>query len=533
MGFRVNVHTEAFGAARQQSLRIRQQSLRMASAWQGAGRAKQDTDAFLEAFKRGMPAAELQRLMRGGPLPPPPPPPRRNHRRRARSRAARETRRERDEGRERELEIEKRFKTLEHEVFVAAKAREKSMRRRVDTIGSVASGLREELAEQQARVSKVEEGQRMQKRAETTAASLARALKGRLDELALRVAEQDENAQAQNGRLRERFAELQQQHARLGREQQELASSVAGLRVAGLRALAQSTPAVEGAGAVDYMADNPMIASCASCASSPLPLPTAAESSIAPLTRSSQLARLASAVLEPPVRSAPASARPYSTATATAATAATAVNAATATVTAPARARAQATIAPPPPPSPPRVLITRERCDAFLARHEQTCAAARPYVRTLCETVSAFKSSLRRAAPSAPTAASKTWPRSVPTPRAPAPPPPPRPTARPKGASKHEGRQARQRVRLADPEAEAASRKGVGPRTATSAVAYDDDDDDGQPAMTPLAAAAERLRQQRGRRGARVDDDDDDDHGGVYFGSRDNGARRYRSWLER
>ena len=507
----------------------------MASAWQGAGRAKQDTDAFLEAFKRGMPAAELQRLMRGGPLPPPPPLPRRNHRRRARSaRAARETRRERDEGRERELEIEKRFKTLEHEVFVAAKAREKSMRRRVDTIGSVASGLREELAEQQARVSKVEEGQRMQKRAETTAASLARALKGRLDELALRVAEQDENAQAQNSRLRERFAELQQQHARLGREQQELASSVAGLRVAGLRALAQSTPAVEGAGAVDYMAHNPMIASCAS---SPLPLPTAAESSIAPLTRSAQLARLASAVLEPPVRSAPASARPYSAAAT--ATTATTVNAAAAAaaVTAPARARAQAAIAPPPPPSPPRVLITRERCDAFLARHEQTCAAARPYVRTLCETVSAFKSSLRRAAPSAPTAASKTWPRSVPTPRAPAPPPPPRPTARPKGASKHEGRQARQRVRLADPEAEAASRKGValgvGPRTATSAVAYDDDDDDGQPAMTPLAAAAERLRQQRGRRGARVDDDDDDDHGGVYFGSRDNGARRYRSWLER
>ena len=62
---------------------------------------------------------------------------------------------------------------------------------------------------------------------------------------------------------------------------------------------------------------------------------------------------------------------------------------------------------------------------------------------------------------------------------------------------------------MADLEAEAASRKGVasgvGPRTATSAVAYDDDDDD----------------------------DDDDGGGGGYFGSRDSGARRYRSGLER
>ena len=497
-------------------------------AFSRAAAAKRDTDDFLDALKRGVSAKQLKRFMGGSQLPPRPAPVRPQPRRRARSaRGERELRTD--------VYTERRIAVLEQEME-KAKAREAGTRRRMQTVSAATTGLREQVANQQARVLSLEQEQKRKAHADATAAAMARALKTRLDELAQHVSEQDENVRVENGRLLERFAKLQCRHALLGKEQQQLATSVADLRTL--------TPAWSGG---DQTPREPLLpiapplalatgdGTSSSSRSSSVPPPTPGGGAGLPLTSD----------LEPPLR-APTDLATTATcqAAATAASPASAAHDAySSACAAPSSAHARAHAAHAKPPPPPHVVISREQCESFLARHARTCASGRPYVKTLCEEYSSFESSLRRAG--APPGSR----REVPSPRAPsarAPQPQPQPQPQPevakpsKGRGKAQRRSSRQRRRpAAAPSAAAApapaparprsARCGDG-ATSSAAVAYDDDDSDDEPpppSATPLSVAASRVRELRGGSAlgrARNDDDDDDDD----FGSAGTGRWRQR-----
>ena len=129
-------------------------------------------------------------------------------------------------------DAEARLAKLEIEVFHKHRAKDESIRRRMHALSDHVGALGEKTSKMEARVTKVEQQQSARQRSEASAAAGARALAARVTQIDQRVTEQAEATHAQGEKIRTalaRLSALQQKQEALGREQQHISTQVLAL----------------------------------------------------------------------------------------------------------------------------------------------------------------------------------------------------------------------------------------------------------------------------------------------------------------